>query len=203
AAAVLGQYKVTADTDRRLLQPAGRAPEQDVGEVQAQVGALDAAHLLDAVSLLDVTDLVRKHTGQLAHVVRRLDQAAVHVDVATRHGEGVDLLRVHDVEPVRDPAVTRRGDLSAEVVDVRVDLRIIDDGQLRIDLRGVVGAQLLLLLRRDGRTAGKRRGPGSKAERDRMTEAPEHSHLHVSSSLETSVASRVTGARGVPGACLR
>ena len=83
----------------------------------------------------DVLDLVAKHTGQLTHPVRALEHAAVHVHHTTRQREGVHDVAVDDVElPWQIRARRRFRDLSAELIDVLVDLRIPHERELRIDL---------------------------------------------------------------------
>src|SRR5262245_14760062 len=111
------------------------------------------------MALHHVTDLVSEHASELIHLLRALDQTAIHVDVAARHRERVDLWCVDDVE-VPLELLTARGETGNRVakdVDVAVDFRIAHDGELRVDLRRIVLPHLDFRLRGDA-ASGNRYG---------------------------------------------
>ena len=58
----------------------------------ADVGALHLLHLLHRVPQHDVANLVRQDGRELVHHVRPLGHAPVHVDVAAREREGVEVV---------------------------------------------------------------------------------------------------------------
>ncbi len=103
-----------------------------------------------AVAQGHVRDLVRQHARHLPLVARLLEHPAVDVDESARKREGIDVRRVHDAEPVREPrpAGIRRQPLS-DAVDVGLDLIVADDRQLLLGLYGRLLADLHVLLRRE------------------------------------------------------
>src|SRR5688572_7775579 len=97
--------------------------------------------------LNDVSDLVSECAGELVEPVGALDESAVDVDVATRKRERVYLRGVDHVEmPVEIRATRGAGDLGSELLDVRTDNGVSDDGELRIDLIGVLATERDLLI---------------------------------------------------------
>jgi len=91
--------------------------------------AAPAAWLLQTpVRTHAVPDFVAENAGELVHLVGALDEAAIHINEAAGHREGVDFLGVHDEElPVEiTPACEPRNGIS-EDVDVAVYLRILDN----------------------------------------------------------------------------
>ncbi len=106
--------------------------------------------------LCHVGDLVAQHASQLRKICRAFDQPTVDVDEAPRDRESIHLLAVHHIEvPIEVPIIRQPSDRITQYVDVAVDLSVLDNGQLCIDLRCVVLAELNLLLGRYS-TAGSR-----------------------------------------------
>src|ERR1035437_7001956 len=175
ALAEVREQAARADVDRRGREFRSANAREDAAERHAQVRALRLLHLLDRVTPRHVPDLVTDHAGDLAHRLRPLDQPAIHVHVAARHRERVDLLAVHDVEVPLEVALVRDGrERIAQHVDVPQRLGIVDERELPRDLRRVVRAHLHFLLLRHGarREHGKRRerGGGDRAAEKRAAE---------------------------------
>ena len=113
-----------------------------------------------------VADLVAEHRRQLVVVAQRREQAAVHVDVAAGHREGVDARIAHDRELVVEVRVVeRRGDALADAVDVGDDLGIVDQRRPLADGEIEVLPELALALRTE--IAGARSTPATASADER------------------------------------
>ena len=153
----------------RHVAAVGADRREDAAENHPQVHALPGLHLLHAVPLDHVPDLVPEHSGELIHRRRALDQSAIHVDESPGDRERIDLRTIDDVEPpVEITVVGDAGDRVAEHIDVAHHLRVANDRELRIDLLGIVGPELDLLAasrsrtRRAGAAGMRARWPGQR-----------------------------------------
>jgi hypothetical protein len=98
-----------------------------------------------------VAYLVSDRSGELVEPGRALDEPTVHVDEATGQGEGVHLPAVDDEElPVQIGARGRLGDRHPELLHVVGNRRVLHERQLRVDLFGVLPADLDFLVLADG-----------------------------------------------------
>ncbi len=103
-----------------------------------------------AVPQRHVRDLVREDSGKLAFGACVFDDAAVYVNEAAGQRERVDVRGVHDAEAVLKLRSSRiRRQPLSDAVDVRVGLRVIDDGKLLFCLRRRLLADLHVVLRRE------------------------------------------------------
>jgi hypothetical protein len=122
------------------------------------------------MSGVDVGDLVSDHAGQLGLIIGEREQAARDEDVTAGQRERVGLGHVDDrkaVAHVRARCVAREA--LSNRVDVRDELRILDEADLLRHPPRLVSTDLLLAFgrvedqlaarrRRDGRAAGNREG---------------------------------------------
>jgi len=98
-----------------------------------------------------VSDFVAHDAGKLVEAIRLLDRASIHIDEAPGKCEGVYFRRVHDREvPVEVCTTGARGHRLPERSDEPVDGGITYEWHLRIDFRGIGGADGVLLLRCNG-----------------------------------------------------
>src|SRR5712691_4883209 len=98
-----------------------------------------------------VSDFVAHDAGKLVEAIRLLDRASIHRDEAPGKCEGVYFRRVHDREvPVEVCTTGARGHRLPERSDEPVDGGITYEWHLRIDFRGIGGADGVLLLRCNG-----------------------------------------------------
>ena len=149
-AAEFCEERAAGGVDRFLTKSAVADAREHAGQRHADVGLLRLLHLLHGVAFDDVTDLVSEHAGNFVHLVGALDESAVHVDEAARHGERVDFLAVDDEEmPVEIAPAGEPGDGVAQHIDVAVQLGIADDGKLGVDLLGFLHSHLNFLLGRN------------------------------------------------------
>jgi hypothetical protein len=82
------------------------------------------------VSLRDVCGFVRQHRSEFGLVLGGQNQAGVHADETTGHGEGVDGRIVDDEKSeVLLRIVAARHQPLAQRLDVFADLRIVHEGQ--------------------------------------------------------------------------
>ena len=80
------------------------------------------------VTLGNVGNLVRQHTGQFILVACGRDQACVYADIAAGQGECIDTWIVDDEESEREVAIISLcGDAMTNFVDVLIDLRVFDN----------------------------------------------------------------------------
>ena len=107
--------RLGGDHGRRVAHRDGRGHPAEPGE---QVRHLGLPLHAGVVVGLHVGDLVAHHARQLVDVAGRQHGAAVEVDVAARHGEGVEAVVLDHAEAV-DEGLGLEGadDLLAEVVD--------------------------------------------------------------------------------------
>src|SRR5690606_5458008 len=83
------------------------------------IRAVRITNSLHGVSFGYVRNLMAEHSCHLAHGSGPFDQAAIHVDIPTRHRKGVYRCIVHHVKlPVQVAIVRHIRDLVAERVDV-------------------------------------------------------------------------------------
>ncbi len=73
--------------------------------------------------------------GQFLLAVGDRQQATRHIDVAARHGEGVDHVAVHEGEGALSSNAGRRGDPVADVRDESLGLPLVRPAELLDDLR--------------------------------------------------------------------
>src|SRR6267378_8277305 len=89
-----------------------------------------------------VTDLVTQASGELVETVGTFNQPPVYVDESAWKGERIYLFRVDDIEvPVEVRATGFFRDRLSQGLDIAADRRIPDDGELGIDLFGVLTAE--------------------------------------------------------------
>ncbi len=80
--------------------------------------------LPDDVMRGDVHELVGEHAGELGFARHAEDEAGVHVDVAARNGERVQVLVAHDEETIRERLVLQACDQpAADLAEISRDGR--------------------------------------------------------------------------------
>ena len=110
----------------------------------------------------DVSDLMRKDAGDLRFVVGQRQQAAGHVDVAPRQGEGIDDRRVqHGEGEIEIRQFGGLGQVIAKIGDVRGQFWIfVGAAELGQDLGMFPAAETHLVFRAE--TGGKDLLPGRR-----------------------------------------
>src|SRR5690606_31419360 len=107
-----------------------------VQDTHDRPGTQVSLKLLHAVPSRDVADLVRKDSRELGPIFRSFDESSGQIDVSARQRKGVHDVRVDDIERVLQiRAATYLADPSTDRLDVGIELGILNDGQVRVDLR--------------------------------------------------------------------
>jgi hypothetical protein len=137
--------------NRRLAARMSGAGQQN-GRQQRRhgrdAGALGLRHHARDMALGQVGDFVGEHRGQLALAACRQYQAGMHADKAAGHGKRVDA-GVVDQEKIKvlPPGLGAGGQVPAEILDVTLELRILDDVEMLAGPSHEVFTELALLQR--------------------------------------------------------
>jgi hypothetical protein len=157
-AAVLHQLETGAHLRAGRQHLAEAAAEDRAGNLadrRADRPLLARGRLGGAVTQRHVRNLVRHHAGHLGFRLRLLDHAAIEEHRSAGQGERVDLLLVHDVERVAEPAVAVLGrdrlhQPATHVLDVVVHALVVQQRELFLDLVRRFLAKLHIVLDRVG-----------------------------------------------------
>ena len=117
---------------------AGPAANQNHHRHHADLRVVQAGHLADGMVGADVGGLMSHDAGQFRLFVGVEDEAGVDVEEAAGQGQGVDLIRIDDLDGEGNLAVGVLDDVLADAVYVLDDHRIGDEPGALLDLHGVL-----------------------------------------------------------------
>ena len=125
------------------------ATEDAAENADAGLGEVGLRRLMRAVAQRDVRDLVREHAGDFAFVARVVEHTAIDVNESARQRERVDVRLIHDAELILEVRTTGvASEALSDLINVRVDLRIIEHRQLLLRRRRRLLADFDVLFRR-------------------------------------------------------